>query len=426
MIWQISARKTNKMATDDSVACSKALNEDDDDDDYSGDEEDQNSDGRRRRFCTERKQESSPTPAQNNYHHHHNQSYNNHNHHLHSQHPHPSHPHHQPQYPQNHQHHHSQHHYNNHQQQFPNQQSNPHFSAPYSARPPAAFVNKRPRLDHDPRHQRFDHSQRAPRGRRGYWQEASSTLGGHVSPLKVIPTAGGNLSSATRIDHYPTQTQNEQKPKGLVIYINPKFVRKFIEKSLQLSQVTNSTPPSKGSAGIPSDGASTSSIVANLPNANQTSSGPTSAADDQQQQLQLQQTSHGPTTTTIALNDKIDFKTTPREALQSASTMTIVRLVTESIQADFKRNERLNKVLVMRLIDQLVNNDGHGPGSEDSPRNHGLTSLAGNESERHKMIQDDMSSKHKSRHPIDLGSTSGRPIPVIGGSVNNYYNDETP
>lgn len=97
--------------------------------------------------------------------------------------------------------------------------------------------------------------------------------------------------------------KKEQETKGSVIFINPKFVKKFIEKSIKLTS-SSSTATNSSSA---------------------------------------------------SMIDNIDFKTSPKESVQAASTMAIIRLVTECIEDDSKRDEKLNKILVSRLVTAMQN-----------------------------------------------------------------------
>lgn len=102
----------------------------------------------------------------------------------------------------------------------------------------------------------------------------------------------------------PSNSQVELK-KDHVIFINPKFVKKFVEKSLKLNQQTDSHDAQK--------------VGENSPN----------------------------------FTHNINFETIPKDCLHTAATMTVIRLVTECIQDDHKRDEKQNKVLVSRLIETL-------------------------------------------------------------------------
>lgn len=109
-------------------------------------------------------------------------------------------------------------------------------------------------------------------------------------------------------------------PKGPVIYINPRFIKKFIGKTIELANKTNGTCESSAQKqGMNNKGS--------------------------KKQISTSKESN--------MIDNIDFKTSPKESLQAASKMAVIRLVTECIEDSAKRDEELNKTLVSRLIDAL-------------------------------------------------------------------------
>lgn len=101
---------------------------------------------------------------------------------------------------------------------------------------------------------------------------------------------------------------------GTVIHINPKFIQKFIEKSRELS-----------------------------------SDGPTETSSASQTD-----------TTVDSISDKTQgtalqrFGAYPRSTLQASAAMATIRLVTECIEDDSKRDEKMNKLLAIRLVEQLT------------------------------------------------------------------------
>lgn len=191
----------------------------------------------------------------------------------------------------------------------------------------------------------------------------------------------------------------EKPEKGPVIFINPKFVKKFIEKSLKLASSTSTS-------------AKCSSTNKNSP-ASEGLNPPT------------------PTTSVaIPMIDEIDFKTSSKECLQAASTMAVIRLVTECIEDDSKREEKLNKILISRLIDEL---DQHGRSSQESLDTISQQEMVATDTstkplphQHHSYYQQhDTSAGYNSKisdEDDDSIESSGQPIPVIGGSVNHHFN----
>lgn len=189
--------------------------------------------------------------------------------------------------------------------------------------------------------------------------------------------------------------QNEE-PIGPTIFINPKMIKKFIGKSIELASSSASQPAN----------ASTSQAKSSYYDTKNISTLPTTA------------------TTLSAPNfiDNIDLKTSPRESLQAAATMAIVRLVTECIRKDNKRDEKLNKILVARLIDQLTKHEREND-LDRSPVTY--------QHDREKVINEldttDGSYRGITSHGFYELGVGGQPIPVIGGCVSNrQYNSPNP
>lgn len=181
------------------------------------------------------------------------------------------------------------------------------------------------------------------------------------------------------VNHFPSARERMklEHPKGPVIFINPNFIKKFVEKSIELSSSklqSCSSPSSKSSHGQPA------------------------------------------TTSASKLNENIDFRTCPRESLQAAAAMAIIRLVTECIENARKRDERLNKVLVKRLIDAL---DRHGNQEtkmsstpcQSNQQNATEATSSSNYSEQPEISDDGLTES----------SSGGQPIPVIGGSISHHF-----
>lgn len=126
----------------------------------------------------------------------------------------------------------------------------------------------------------------------------------------------------------PVQQVQQSHRKDHIIHINPKFIKKFIEKSMTMTSANSSeagpwpstTRAKPENPGMPSSASTASSAQARATN----------------------------------MIENIDFKTSPHEALLAASTMAVIRLVTECIENDKKRDEKMNKVLVSRLIAGLT------------------------------------------------------------------------
>lgn len=106
-----------------------------------------------------------------------------------------------------------------------------------------------------------------------------------------------------------------------VIYINPKFIRKFVDKSMQLS----------------SDKALASS------------------SECSQHMQRFSKTFNRKSKMIESANNSqaLDMNSIPVQTLQAVSAMVVVRLVTECVQNDSKRDERLNKVIAARLVDAI-------------------------------------------------------------------------
>lgn len=142
----------------------------------------------------------------------------------------------------------------------------------------------------------------------------------------------------------PTNTSDrlelaKRTSEGPVIFINPKFIQRFLEKSLKLasSNVTNNSTRNFAKFKSPMENT-------DLVNQKQSSN------------------FASPSTSMV---ENSDFKTKPRETLKAASTMAIIRLVTECIEDTRKRDEKLNKTLVSQLIDKLINRDRGGHTATD-------------------------------------------------------------
>lgn len=164
----------------------------------------------------------------------------------------------------------------------------------------------------------------------------------HRSSRQIIPVEiNDSLSDFNKVncinnrakESINTALLNESNPTDPVIFINPKFIKRFVEKSIQLT------------------------ITATQPNLSKVESNSLNEAATSAQTCML---------------DEIDFRKSTRESLQAAATMAIIRLVTECIENDNKRDERLNKILVNRLIDTLVT---HGNRTSAEDRDEEATTL---------------------------------------------------
>lgn len=153
-----------------------------------------------------------------------------------------------------------------------------------------------------------------------------------ISKNNDQPKAANQVEHPSEPHSHPNPQQLQQRsnpqPEGPVIFINPNFIKKFIEKSIEL---TSSTSNSNHQQHHNSPLAFPRNHVHSLHTANKM--------------------------TANKMIEEIDFKTSPKEALQAASTMAIIRLVTECIEDDSKRDEKLNKTLAARLIDSLIHHN---------------------------------------------------------------------
>lgn len=190
---------------------------------------------------------------------------------------------------------------------------------------------KRPRLDSGGRHVhnhrvgRIDFKVRPPTGRRMRHNNSCNPNHNSHEQRQQCFVNNNNLRQIPLVSNQSMLAQSSKRdpPKGPVIYINPKFIKKFIEKSMKLSANCTSsknTPSQMDNNSIPND-----TSRQNTPSTSQI-------------------------TNSI---EQIEFKSCPKKCLQAASTMAIIRLVTECIQDDSKRSESLNKILISRLIDNL-------------------------------------------------------------------------
>lgn len=177
---------------------------------------------------------------------------------------------------------------------------------------------------------------------------------------------------------YPKPRPKFDVPKGPVIFISPNFIRRFVGKSIELSmqkRVQNSDLSTNTTSTFPDQRAPTISVNTRVEN--------------------------------------VDFRTCQNDVLQPAATMAVIRLVTECIEDARKRDERLNKALVARLMDALRRH-----GEQETEQN-------AHQSVRHNNPQLAGSSKcndhQDSSEDTTAQSSSGQPIPVIGGSVSHHF-----
>lgn len=98
-------------------------------------------------------------------------------------------------------------------------------------------------------------------------------------------------------------TTNQPAPHDTVIYVNPKFIKKFLLKAMVMMYPTDVAKQ----------------VVTNREPV-----------------------------------DSLSFQHYPADALQAAATMYIVRLVTECIEDDSERDEKSNKVLSTRLMSKMT------------------------------------------------------------------------
>lgn len=227
-----------------------------------------------------------------------------------------------------------------------------------------------------------------------------SNISRRPKPLNQLKPRFQQLAAAKRrkVPNYQhdnmidTSKLNKQPPQS-VIYLNPKFIKRFIEKSIKL----------------------TSSSTAD-------SSVQTRNHVDDSNELKI-----APKPIMI---DEIDFSTSSKESIQAASTMAIIRIVTECIEDDSKRDERLNKVLISRLINRL-----NGQGETNEPNHVAMTdptnSLPAPIMNQNIYYRQEHSGS--SQHcPVETSIeekqddvSGGQPIPVIGGSVSHHFNNNT-
>lgn len=128
------------------------------------------------------------------------------------------------------------------------------------------------------------------------------------SCIEIIP-------KCDRDDNSSRSDSIESKPT--VIYVDPKIIKKFIEKSMKLSDP-------------------------NLVDANARGIRPNRFTK---------------TYVNSSSIDTVDFKTCSKDLVMAGCTMAIIRLVTECVQDDKKRDEKLNKILVSRLMSKLLGSD---------------------------------------------------------------------
>lgn len=192
---------------------------------------------------------------------------------------------------------------------------------------------KRPRLDSSSHHHAHNHQF----GRANFNGKPVPGRGRHRhhtnSKLSHLPheqrhqsfVNSNNLRQIPLVNNQTMLAQSSRKdpPKGPVIYVNPRFIKKFIEKSIKLS------------ADFPSLAVATNHADNNsIPNDTSRHNTPS-------------------TSRVYESIDQIEFKTCSKKCIQAACTMAIIRLVTECIQDDKKQNESQNKILISRLIDNL-------------------------------------------------------------------------
>lgn len=120
-----------------------------------------------------------------------------------------------------------------------------------------------------------------------------------------------------------SNSSNQTEPKEPVIYINPRFVQRFVDKSMQLSS-NNSSAQHLGT-------------------------------ETNVKMHRFSKTFNSKSKMIESANNGtlLDVNSIPVQSLQAASAMVVVRLVTECIQNNSKRDERLNKVIAARLVDAI-------------------------------------------------------------------------
>ena len=147
-----------------------------------------------------------------------------------------------------------------------------------------------------------------------------------IPPQRTHPSHRAKISSPNATTYFrPSSSTNDLKPKDTIIHINPKFIKRFIEKSIQLNSLNATTSCQK------QEQSQEELTATQMPQAIK------SLAKDKQ-----------------SSSSKYDFQDCSTESLQAAATMSVIRLVTECIEDDQKRDEKCNKLLAKRLIDQLT------------------------------------------------------------------------
>lgn len=241
----------------------------------------------------------------------------------------------------------------------------------------------------------------------------------HASNRNTIKNQTGKTSSITKRKFsnysnnthpnskaFPTITSNKlnmakDSSKSPVIFINPSFVRRFLEKSLKLASLNAANNTARNFT-------QTKSLLDNTDLVSNSSNRTSCSTSD------LVPTSSSSSTSMI---EDLDFKTKPRESLKAASTMAIIRLVTECIEDTRKRDEKLNKTLVSQLIDKLVNGERIDPSASEicsADQSHK------NSTRSYYIGVEEISQKEDAIE--GTSNCGGQPIPVIGGSVNQYFN----
>lgn len=188
-----------------------------------------------------------------------------------------------------------------------------------------------------------------------------------------------------------------------VIYINPKFVKRFLEKSLELASLNDAN----------------NSIRSLATNKSSLDNNDAASRSANQTLCMASELVPIPSSSSTNMIEDIDFKTKPRESLKAASMMAIIRLVTECIEDTRKRDENLNRTLVSQLIDKLVY------GERVDPSTSGTQCV--NQTHTNKTQSQHKSAEISQKDDVSEGTgyRGGQPIPVIGGSVNQHFNKNT-
>lgn len=224
-------------------------------------------------------------------------------------------------------------------------------------------LHKKRRRIHIERQRDFPGSTKQSRGQGRVIKRGAATIDYDTSGIRVAS------DDNSRVKPTNTPTKNDplgKSPKKTVIYLNPEFVKRLVEKSTAyLSRKIDINASSESTT------------------------------------MDLLQSGNNSKTL-----DEIDLKSSDIETLRTASSMAIVRLVTESIRDDSKRDGSLNKNLAARLLNILTRTPETQPIQSQSLEISKLKTA-------------------------DVEDQIGQPIPVIGGqssqqrSMNSFRRCQT-